>query len=450
MIGIAITVHNRHDVAKKTIEEHQRFLPEGCKFIVVDDCSDTPFPNADFRFEKNAGIAIAKNKCIELLNGCDHFFLFDDDTFPIEEGWHEHYINAGKGHLAYMFATTSTDKYETRAGVRYWNVNRGCMLYFDKETLDRIGGFDNRFIQYNWEHLDISRRATGLEGCMDIDRKVICSLDEDRKVESSVLKGKRMFELYNKLIFFNNRFTDIYRSFEEPVYGPVILTFYSTLHNDPQRNERWDKTVDALLPLINSCRKLNIDLKIFYDSINQPDIDREDFGNVEFIRISPFHAFTPNVYRRIVYHNYLRYRHHSKVFMVDSTDVEVLKNPFEFTEDKLYVGNEEKAAICYSYINKQQKLLNFPDYGKHVLPNIKETLPNAGIIGGFYETVIEFTAKNSDIHREYSIGKKESTDMAAFNYVVWKYFKDKIHMGKDVNTVFRANEYNETSWFKHK
>jgi hypothetical protein len=450
MIGIAITVHNRHDVALKTIEEHKRFLPKKCKFIVVDDFSDEPFPKADFRFERNAGIAIAKNKCLELLKGCDHVFLFDDDTYPTEEGWHEHYINTGKGHLAYMFATTSTDKYEVKDGVRYWNVNRGCMLYFNRETLDKIGGFDSRFIQYNWEHIDISLRATGLEGCMDIDRKVIKSLDEDKQVQSSVLKSKRMFELYNKLVYFNNRFTDIYKSPEQPIFKPAILTFYSTFHNDPQRGIRWERTVEALMPLIESCRKLDIDLKIFYDSINQPDINRENHGNVEFIRISPFSSHTPNVYRRIVYHEYLRYRHHEKVFMVDSTDVEVLKNPFEFTEDKLYVGNEEKGNICYSYINKQQRMLNLQDYSKYVNPNIKEVLPNAGIVGGFYDTVIEFTAKNSDIHREYSIGKKESTDMAAFNYVVWKYFKDKIHMGRDVNTVFRANEYNETSWFKHK
>jgi len=450
MIGIAVTVHNRHEVAQMAINEHRRFLPKGCRFVVVDDCSDIPFPNADFRFERNAGIAIAKNKCLELLQGCDHFFLFDDDTFPVEENWYEHYINSGKGHLAYMFSTTSTDKYEVKEGIRYWNVHRGCMLYFDKETIDRIGGFDNRFIQYNYEHLDISKRATGLDGCMDVNKKVIRSLDEEKKVESSVLKHKRMFELYNKLIYFKNRFTGVFRTHDQPVYGPVILTFYSTMHNDPQRGSRWDKTVDPLMPLINSCRKLNIDLKIFYDSINQPDIDREDYGNVEFVRISPFQSFTPNVYRRIVYHEYLRYRHHSKVFMVDSTDVEVLKNPFEFTADKIYIGCEEKEHICYSYINKQQKILNIDDYGKHVHSNITDRLPNAGIIGGFYDTIIDFTAKNSDIHREYSFGKNESTDMAAFNYVVWKYFKDKIHMGSDVNTVFRENEYNETSWFKHK
>ena len=79
MIGIAITTHNRRDTALQTFDKWTSMLPDGAIIIVVDDASDEPYPNADYRFDLNVGIAKAKNKCIELLieRGCDELFLAD-------------------------------------------------------------------------------------------------------------------------------------------------------------------------------------------------------------------------------------------------------------------------------------------------------------------------------------------------------------------------------------
>ena len=86
-IGIGLTTHNRPEVLEKSLAEHRKFLPEVAVLVVVDDASHPPAkaPGATlFRFPHNAGIAAAKNKCIELLMdaGCTHFFLFDDDSWP--------------------------------------------------------------------------------------------------------------------------------------------------------------------------------------------------------------------------------------------------------------------------------------------------------------------------------------------------------------------------------
>ena len=88
-IGIGITTHNRKDVFEKTFEEIKKYAPAGAEIVVVDDASTAPVAGATYRFSENVGIARAKNKCMELLYnaGCDHFFLFDDDTYPVHRGY---------------------------------------------------------------------------------------------------------------------------------------------------------------------------------------------------------------------------------------------------------------------------------------------------------------------------------------------------------------------------
>jgi len=80
-IGIAISTCNRYDIFKRCYDEVKRFAPLNSVIVVVDDASDKPVPEATFRFNQNVGIARVKNKCFELLydEGCEHFFLFDDD-----------------------------------------------------------------------------------------------------------------------------------------------------------------------------------------------------------------------------------------------------------------------------------------------------------------------------------------------------------------------------------
>ncbi len=98
-IGIGITTHNRPQVFRHTLRNVLKFAPRGAKVLVVDDASTDTVREATYRFDVNAGIARAKNKCLELLEDCDHIFLFDDDTYPIKKGWEQPYIDSAEPHL---------------------------------------------------------------------------------------------------------------------------------------------------------------------------------------------------------------------------------------------------------------------------------------------------------------------------------------------------------------
>jgi len=155
MVGIGITTFNRNAQLTNTLERIKRHTPEDVKIVIVDDASEIPVSEATFRFNKNQGAAVAKNKCLELLDDCEHIFLLDDDTFPIKPGWIDAYINAGVPHLNYTF------KFPFRLvdGLRYLEKPNGCMMYIHKSVLKKIGGFDTGFIKYGYWHGSFSNRV---------------------------------------------------------------------------------------------------------------------------------------------------------------------------------------------------------------------------------------------------------------------------------------------------
>src|SRR5690606_9807564 len=122
-------------------------------------------PDATYRFEKNVGIAKAKNKCLELLynSGCEHFFLFDDDTYPAVTGWEKPYIESPEPHLMWVFDRYDGQKptvetiYKDDCHIAY-HATRGCMLYCSREVLDKVGGMNPAFGKWGWEHQSWSDR----------------------------------------------------------------------------------------------------------------------------------------------------------------------------------------------------------------------------------------------------------------------------------------------------
>jgi glycosyltransferase involved in cell wall biosynthesis len=458
MIGIAITTKNRRENALKCIKEWEKLLPKNSKLVIVDDNSEIPFPNCTYRFNRNAGIASAKNKCIELLEGCEHIFLVDDDVYPISKNWYLPYINSKQPHFCFTFQTGSTQISKTKLidGELLVSNNsvRGCVLYYHKSVFEKVGGFKNDFIGYGWEHIELTNRIfnAGLipERYLDVPNSdsLFYSLDQKRETESSVPLEERYFDLNNKLLLYKNYNKFEYVYYKEMELSPVILTAYFTLQKDPQRELNWSKGAEGLSALIESCINLRVKLVVFYDSINQDFIDLNESALIQFIRIKPFKEYSTNVYRRIVFYEYLKLKHHPKVFMVDSTDVEVLKYPFDLIkEGVLYVGDEMK-VLKNKWIIEQFERASI-DYDDIMDKYGDNQLLNAGIIGGSYDIALEFLAKNTDIHTKYSRGVEKSTDMAVFNYVVFSFFNERYEHGDHINTPFKFNKYTDAI-FKHK
>lgn len=169
-IGIGITSHNRPEVCRETYDILNKWRPENSILGVVDDASVSPpfgFCNnyaKQYRFEKHVGIGVAKNKCLELLHdeGCDSFFLFDDDCRPVTDNWWEPYINSGLNHACWNY--DRVEKLPLVGGLPYKELEKpnGCMLYFTRHCLDTAGGWDLDFKGFGYEHVSLSDRIYNL------------------------------------------------------------------------------------------------------------------------------------------------------------------------------------------------------------------------------------------------------------------------------------------------
>lgn len=459
MIGVAITTHNRPEVLAKGLAEQRKYLPDGAILVVVDDASDTPTSGATFTFPHNAGIAAAKNKCIELLmsQGCTHFFLFDDDTWPKAPGWELPYINSGEKHLSFTFPTLANGKHNgrkllgKRGKISEYGSPCGCMLYFTREVVDKIGGMDVGFVQWGMEHVDFSRRAflAGLTSrpYLDVSRsgELLYSMDREQEAKGSTPKNIRTQVLAHNRKRMELSTGSRFIPYRHPTDGVLLASYFATAP-DGQSGQSWDPDPEDLFPLVESCRRHGVAFKIFHDCL---PLDCEEFPRVQ----GPTYQ-SPNAHRWGVYLKWLSQQEAppSNIWMVDSTDVEVLRNPFQALDpDVLYSGDEaERTDNIWMRKRQEPHLATIADYRQVIAANAKRPLLNCGIVGGSLYMAIKYLVHRADIHGNHTRGVSASTDMAVHNYIMHKYFDGHFDHGIKINTKFKAYQSNGVSFFKHK
>ena len=206
--ALCITTRNRPGAFEKCMKEWLRLIPLDVQIFVVDDASDTIYSNPDYRFEERAGIPRAKNKCLELAYewGAEHIFLADDDVYPIAHDWHLPYVNSGVNHLCFTFTTGFNGTPSWGAGriegnLTIHDLGCGCLMYFTRNCIETVGGFDTAFGLGKYEHVDLSRRIhnAGLTPYKFMDvvgsDKLFHSMDQHSEVERSFSRKEMAYLL---------------------------------------------------------------------------------------------------------------------------------------------------------------------------------------------------------------------------------------------------------------
>lgn len=470
-VGVAITTHNRPEVTDRAVKEWKKYLPSNAALIIVDDASHVAYPDADYRFEVNVGIARAKNKCFELLEdqGVTHYFLADNDCFPRTKNWWQPYVNSPEPHLGYQFLDLvgpvklhdMTVLYDDGTHVAY-SGQRGCLLYYTQECLDRVGGFDPIYGRALYEHCDLANRihAAGLTTWRYADvahsNELWYSLDEYVEVNRTVPKEEQNGLVKLNAAIHHKRKADGYNgyvTYRESVQAKqnVVITSLLTTNPDPQRGYKWNPDPALLAPWLESMERGGWKGIVLADEL--PMLPRGYSQEVVAVPSSSM-----NVYFQRWMHLYQHLRDHPEykfVWCTDGTDVEVLRDPFEnMAPGKLYVGSERGfVGSNWMKANHKAKI-----YQQFIAANSSKTLLNAGVVGADRETLIEFSHKiisiQNDIeaarfHRDEPVGK-EVGDMAAFNLVAYRHFGSRLVYGPGITTDFKTFTDNGTAKFKHK
>jgi glycosyltransferase involved in cell wall biosynthesis len=186
LISVVTPTHNKLDHLKRTLAslEAQDLRPDAYEVVVVDDGSsdDTPAFLEDHRpahgFQKirqetNRGRAAARNLGLARVQG--ELVVFLDDDMELVPGFlrahlefHQRKGMAGVGNVANHpeIATTPVDRYMSTRGAqkvkdtaalpwKYFSTNNSSVRRAD---LEAIGGFDEDFVYYGFEDLELAWR----------------------------------------------------------------------------------------------------------------------------------------------------------------------------------------------------------------------------------------------------------------------------------------------------
>lgn len=454
-ISIAITTHNRYEVFKETYKNIKKHLPEGAKLIVVDDGSCVPVKEADFRFDNAQGIAVAKNKCLELMGDADYYFCFDDDIYPKVKDWHLPYIDSGLNHLCFSFDKFSNGvsnariKLRESKGIITWHEPCGLMLFFTRQCLESVGGFDPAYGKWGYEHVGWSMRVhnAGLTPSpfMDVSKSLdlFYSYDWDQSAKRSVTDRERAVCISPNRAKYQSEIKSSHFIPYKPLNSCVITTYFTGVV-DPQRGTRYEAEYNILTPLLNSVKKFNSRAVVLNDCFAYFHSRSAKFIRVVNPAINPYFQRWFSIYDYLIKHPQIE-----QVFCVDATDVEMQLNPFmEMQKGYLYVGDESGNKINNIWLKK-----NHTFQGSDFFYNKYSGKPllNAGIVGGFRDDVLNFCKQMMALYIATGGGHQQLTDMAAMNVVCHEIIGyDKIKHGPRINTRFKANERNTTSYFKHK
>ena len=200
---------------------------------------------------------------------------------------------------------------------------------------------------------------------------------------------------------------------------------------------------------------------IFHNNFTEATIEKHKSKHLSFIRITHDPRFSPNVYRYIVYHDFLKTRpqHLEGLFITDISDVVVVKNPFIqdlYTENRstIFCGDEPE-TLDNEWMKAHGEYLrrNISDYADYEKKFAAYPLLNCGIVGGHIGIMSTFIKDLSDIHQKYNQNNPTAYtgDMGAFNYLLRTRYNDRIIHGAPVNTVFKAYENERKDcWLRHK
>ena len=189
----------------------------------------------------------------------------------------------------------------------------------------------------------------------------------------------------------------------------------------------------------------------------------QTYGNeyLTFVKIAYNPQFNPNVYRYLIYLDFLEKQTHppSNLFVTDVSDVTLVNNPFIdplfiASPDILFCGDEPtqlKNEWMLAHASSLRSKID--DYADYEARFATDTLLNCGIIGGAYPLFLGFLQQLCAIHRHYNADNKTAYtgDMGLFNYLARTKFNGKLKHGYPVNTVFKAYEDSRNDcWFRHK
>ncbi len=201
---------------------------------------------------------------------------------------------------------------------------------------------------------------------------------------------------------------------------------------------------------------------LFHNNFSETTCATYQNEHLIFIKVEHDTQYNPNVFRYLVYRDFLQKQANhpfESIFLTDVSDVVLLQNPFQqslFCENKqhLFCG-DEATTLNNEWMQEHSTHLRskIADYANYEETFREATLLNCGIVGGHFEVMQAFINQLASIHQQHNHDNRTAYtgDMGAFNYLVRTQFQDRFFHGTPINTLFKGYESDRKDcWFRHK
>lgn len=158
-IGISCITYNRPLHLQHWIKQVAENSPEDAVIHIAEDTD-----------KDRRGVAYRSNECLRKLRDCDFIFILNDDCFPVKKNWtdlfirssietgHQHYQLQKESNETKIIAVARDTENPDTIPVGIFDNSNGCFLFFTKHCIETVGGFNEDFGIYGYEHSDLSRR----------------------------------------------------------------------------------------------------------------------------------------------------------------------------------------------------------------------------------------------------------------------------------------------------
>lgn len=170
MIGLAVVTYKRIDYLRQCLEslEKNNWGGASVRVVIADEERNDSYSSlgpllgkAVFSFDKNKGVAVAKNRGLSYLleAGCKHTFVMENDITMVSPDTCQAYIDYAKlshvQHLnfAYHGPLNFPRQPHSYQGVCCHLDVTGAFAYNTREALEKVGLLDEHF-HNAWEHVE--------------------------------------------------------------------------------------------------------------------------------------------------------------------------------------------------------------------------------------------------------------------------------------------------------
>jgi hypothetical protein len=217
----------------------------------------------------------------------------------------------------------------------------------------------------------------------------------------------------------------------------LIITTYFTQEVDPQRPFIWPNDEFSIIKdFYESVVKHDLDLLILHDNCSNEFVNKYTTDKINWLRVDSTGLNMVDIRWRL-YANELSWLKLDNVFFMDISDVVILKNPFDYIQDKIYIGDELSINSQNRWMMDRYKML-----GVDNTSYLNDVVLNCGVMGGKYEDMLSVATKMADL-MDKAIITNTTVDMSAANHILYTEYRDRIMHGQPLTTKYRggANPY---------